>query len=174
MKRRSSVLKKRFAIELLRKQGCSEDIIQHCLAVSNNALKIVDKVNIPVNRDLIEIGAILHDIGRCRTQGIDHVTVGGEIARQLGLPEEIARIIERHIGAGIIAEEARVLGLPPRDYIPITPEEKIVSYADNLTIGLRMSSFEESLERFKRLLGEGHPAVARFQSMHHELQDWIN
>jgi uncharacterized protein (TIGR00295 family) len=57
---------------------------------------------------------------------------GAKIAIELGLPLSIVNIIERHVGAGIPFEEAENLGLPPKDYIPITLEEKIVSHADNL------------------------------------------
>ncbi len=51
---------------------------------------------------------------------------------QLGLPETIVNIIERHLGAGIPKDEAIILGLPPKDYMPMSLEEKIVAHADNL------------------------------------------
>ncbi len=96
------------------------------------------------------------------------------MAREHGYLEEVAKIIERHIGAGITVEEAREMGLPPRDYVPSTPEEKIVSYADNLTTGSGLSSFESGLEAFKKVLGEDHPAIEKFMAQHREIQDWIN
>ena len=52
--------------------------------------------------------------------------------RKEGVDERIVRIVERHVGAGLTEEDAVYLGLPPKDYIPETREEKIVCHADNL------------------------------------------
>lgn len=160
-------------IDTLKSLNCPENVIEHLIAVSKNAIEIADRVKIPVDRDLIKRGALLHDIGRCRTHGMEHGIEGGKIIRELGLGEEIAKIAERHIGAGITSDEAKKIGLPPRDYCPKSPEEKIVAYADNLTMGKNMASFNESLERFKKALGEDHPAVKRMEDLHREIQSWI-
>ncbi len=81
---------------------------------------------------------MLHDIGRARTHAIDHGQVGAAIARGLGVPPEVARIIECHIGAGLTADECSLLRLIPRDCIPRTMEEKIVAHADNMVEGTRI------------------------------------
>ncbi len=117
-------------IELLRDQGCSESVIKHSQAVRDLAQKIA--LCTTANLELIEAGSLLHDIGRGKTHGIMHAIVGADIARSLKLPQEIINIIERHLGAGIPREEAINLGLPEKDYLPITLEEKIVTHADNL------------------------------------------
>ena len=82
-------------------------------------------------------------------------------------------IIERHIGAGITAAEAARLGLPKKDYLPLTVEEKIVSYADNLTSGTRIMQFHEALDRFRNILGPAHEGVELFIKQHHEIQGWM-
>jgi|Deesub1362A_J573_1020465.scaffolds.fasta_scaffold08601_2 uncharacterized protein len=161
-------------IDILKKSGCSQSVINHILAVKDVSLKIADKVNIPVDRDLIRTGAFLHDIGRCRTHGIEHAVVGAEIARGLGFDERVIKIIERHIGAGISRDEARELGLPEKDYLPQSPEEKIIAYADNLLNGDKVVSFEVSLEQFKMRLGNNHPAIGRYISLHNEIQSWMD
>jgi uncharacterized protein len=161
-------------LDILKRLGCPESVIRHSIAVSENALSIARRVKIPVDRELVRRGGLFHDLGRCKTHGIDHAIVGGRLARKLGLGEEIARIAERHIGAGIDHSEAEKLGLPPRDYLPMTPEEKIIAYADNLTQGSGMLSFEEGLEKFKEILGEGHPSIKRMMALHDEIQAWIN
>ncbi|MBU2559673.1 TIGR00295 family protein [archaeon] len=160
-------------IDTLKNLNCPENVIAHLISVSKNAAVIADRVKIPVDRDLIKRGALLHDIGRCRTHGMGHGIEGGKILRELGFPEEIAKIAERHIGAGITSDEAEKLGLPPGDYCPKTPEEKIVAYADNITMGNKMATFDDSLERFKKMLGEGHPAIKRMEELHEEIQSWI-
>jgi uncharacterized protein len=63
--------------------------------------------------------------------------------------------------------------LPEKDYLPMTPEEKIVSYADNLISGVREMPFYEALDRFKRILGPGHEGVELFIKQHHEIQAWM-
>lgn len=159
-------------IEILKRAGCSDRVIEHILAVKRVALRIADESSIPVDRELVRMGALLHDIGRARTHGIEHAVVGAEMAREMGMDERIARIIERHIGAGITADEARALGLPDKDYVPQTPEEKIVAYADNLIKGNRETGFEEALEEFKSIPGIGKPAIERFIRLHEEIEKW--
>lgn len=159
-------------IELLKEVGCSDKIIEHVIAVAKAALSIADEIKMPVDKELIRLGSLLHDIGRAKTHGIDHAVAGAEMARELGMDERIVRIIERHIGAGISADEARVMGLPDKDYLPISPEEKIVAYTDNLLNGSRIISFEESLQRFKNLLGINRPAIERFLKLQNEIGGW--
>ena len=160
-------------IDILKKLNCPENVIEHSITVSENALAIADRVKIKVDKDLIRRGAIFHDIGRCRTHAIEHAIESGKIIRGLGLGEELAKIAERHIGAGITAQEAEKIGLPPGDYCPKTPEEKIVAYADNITRGRERISFDDSLKRFKKELGEDHPSIKRMEELHREIQSWI-
>jgi uncharacterized protein len=158
---------------LLLKVGCSQDVVAHCMAVSRAAVSLAEKVTINVDKELVRQGGLFHDIGRSRTHGIEHAVVGVEIARGLGLPGRILDIIERHIGAGISASEAERLGLPKRDYFPLTPEEKIVSYADNLVSGVMETDFTQALDRFTRILGPGHEGIELFIKQHEEILEWM-
>jgi len=156
-------------IEDLHRVGCPENVIEHCLAVRDLAVEMAERCDADVDVDLVEVGAILHDIGRSKTHDLDHAVVGAEIVRELGYPEEVARIVERHIGAGITAEEARELGLPPKDYVPETLEEKIVAHADNLVFGTKRVPFRRVLDKFRSRLGPDHPSVRRLIELHEEL-----
>jgi len=160
------------ALRLLSEAGCSGRVIDHCKAVSALAVKFAEaceKKGLNVNVALVEVGALLHDIGRSKTHGIDHAVVGVEIARSLSLPKSIVSIIECHIGGGITAEEAKELGLPMKNYFPTTLEEKIVAYADKLIEGCRVVPIEQTIEQFSRKLGENHFAIDRIISLHEEL-----
>jgi uncharacterized protein len=160
-------------VEVLIKAGCSRDVVAHCLAVSAIAVSLAERVTVVLDRELVRQGGLFHDIGRARTHGIDHAITGVEIARELGFSEQLVRIIERHIGAGITAAEAVRLGLPRKDYLPLTHEEKIVSYADNLASGVREMPFSEALERFNSILGIDHEGVELFIKQHHEIMGWM-
>lgn len=152
-------------LEMLRESGCSEDVIAHCEAVCHVALKIGKKCR--ARMALVQAGALLHDIGRSRTHSILHAVEGARIAEEIGLSKEIVGIIENHIGAGIPKEEAEALGLPPKDFIPTTLEEKVVAHADNLVDGdVRVSARHAVSDLVRRGLSEG---AKRVVDLHEEL-----
>ena len=119
-------------VDVLVKAGCAPDVVAHCHAVSQMAVSLAERMTVSVDRELVRLGGLFHDIGRSRTHDIGHALAGVEIGTTLGFSPEVLLIIERHIGAGISASEAVRLGLPGKDYLPLTREEKLVSYADNL------------------------------------------
>ena len=153
--------------------GCASEVVAHCIAVSRMAVSIAERAKVRVDWELVRQGGLFHDIGRSRTHGIEHAVTGVEIAKSLGFFNALTSIIERHIGAGITASEAERLGLPKKDYLPLTPEEKIVSYADNLISGVREMPFYEALDRFKSILGPEHEGVGLFIKQHEEIQGWM-
>lgn len=160
------------ALEILRRSGCSPEVIRHCEAVSNLAVEIARKCKrngVDVDVELVKIGALLHDIGRSKTHSVDHPIVGSKMARSYGLPEKIIRIIERHIGGGLTAEEAEELGWPRESYLPETIEEKIVTYADKLIEGDRTVPIEETIKKLRRRLGVNHPSIKRIINLHREI-----
>lgn len=144
-------------ILLLKKAGCGDKVISHCIAVRDLCLKYAKNAGADI--DLVNAGALLHDIGRSKTHSIAHGQAGADILREMGISEDICLIVERHIGAGLSAEECRINGLIPKDCIPKTAEEKIVAHCDNLIKGTRVISVEERLllsshfspDAFKRL-----------------------
>ena len=91
-----------------------------------------------------------------------------EYGRRHGLNlEAYARICERHTGTGITAEEIRnqKLPVPERDYLPETPEEKLVCLADKFyskSGGMK----EKSISRIRQsMLKFGVDSVARLEEM---------
>src|SRR6056297_1650132 len=103
------------ALRLLEEAGCAAKVIRHCRVVSKIAVEIavahIDSGK-EVDIDIVELGALLHDIGRSRTHGIRHALEGVSIAEDIGLDPRLVLIIRNHIGAGITREEALILGLP--------------------------------------------------------------
>lgn len=157
------------ALQLLRENHCSAKVVEHCEAVARFAAETAEAIRKrggEVNVELVEVGALLHDIGRSKTHSVNHVVLGAEIAANAGLPASVIAIIKRHIGGGITAAEAEKLGWPSDNYVPVTLEEKIVSYADKLietservpvelTISkLREEKLEAAADRVRRIHDE--------------------
>ncbi|HSO26361.1 MAG TPA: TIGR00295 family protein, partial [Methanobacteriaceae archaeon] len=119
---------------ILKEMNCPEWVITHSQAVNLKAISLSENLSkkFDIDMDLVGKGALLHDIGRSMTDGIYHAVVGAKILKSEEYPLEIIKIVERHIGAGIPKEEAIEMGLPPKDFMPLTLEEKIVAHADNL------------------------------------------
>jgi uncharacterized protein len=162
------------AIQLLRESQCSPKVIKHCKAVAELALETAEKCKqngLNVNLELVEIGALLHDIGRSKTHSVHHAVVGAEILKAADLPEPVISIVKRHVGGGITPNEAAQLGWPKDVYAPVTIEEKIVSYADKLIAKAKRVPIEVTVAE---LADEGrHAAAERVLSLHKEIAGLI-
>ena len=155
-------------IEILKSLNCPFHLIEHSVAVCKKAVKLSTNFD-AVDIELVKTGAMLHDIGRCRTNSIDHAIIGAGMLKELGFSDEVTKIALRHIGAGIPKEEAKLLGLPPKDYIPITLEEKIVAHADNLVHWNDEVELDFVIKKWKDRLGENHLSIKRLIKLHHEI-----
>ena len=152
-------------IALLQESGCNDEVVRHCLAVAELAVKMARKCGADVQ--LVEVGALLHDIGRCQSHSVDHAVRGAKIAADLKLPVDVVKIVERHIGAGITRSEAKQLGLQEKDYVPKTLEEKIVSHADNLIAGTEKTTVKRAVGWLVR---QGlHDPALKVLKLHEEL-----
>ncbi|MHA2364892.1 MAG: HD domain-containing protein [Candidatus Hodarchaeales archaeon] len=159
----------------------------HVCYIANQIFKqlLQSKPHLEIEESTVHIGALLHDIGRTTVQGINHGIKGANIIRAGKFPEKIAKIAERHIGAGIPKEEAIQLGLPPKNYIPRTLEEKIVCYADKLVDykfirrnnyflinrWYTFDSVQNEITKLSKKLKLQHPALTRLRDLEKEL--WL-
>jgi uncharacterized protein len=130
--------------EALRTAGCSRRVIAHCHRVRDLAISFCDSSGV-ADRELVNAGALLHDIGRALSHSLSHAQTGAAWCRERGFPEDVARIVERHTGAGLTADECTLLRLLPVDCVPETIEEKIVASADNLVKGGHEVSIHDRL-----------------------------
>lgn len=146
-------------IELLHKYypgaPAREIMVHHSRLVADKALRVADCLpDRAIDRQFLEEAALLHDIGVCRTAAPDigchgtepyirHGILGREILEQEGLPRH-ALVCERHIGVGLTVADIRIqrLPLPERDMVPVTLEEKIISFAD-LFFSKKIGNLEE-------------------------------
>ena len=142
-------------------------ISDHCTTVYERSTDITQYYD-NVDLDLIKCGAMLHDVGRIKTNNIEHAYLGADLLRELNVDEKIAKITERHIGAGIPPHEAEELGLPPRNYMPETLEEKIVAHADNLVHGVTKVNLGFVIDKWKNK-NMNQASINRLISLHKEL-----
>ncbi|MCS4539981.1 MAG: HDIG domain-containing protein [Thaumarchaeota archaeon] len=146
----------RAALQLHKKHRSNEHIVRHCETVAKVAKILVGRLEekgVPINGKTVLAGALLHDIGRTKTQTVHHGHAGGKIVASEGVDAEVVSIIQRHVGAGISKEEADSLGFPQGDYIPRTLEEKVVCFSDKMVDLDRVRPFSEEVNRFRR---KGH------------------
>ncbi len=121
-----------------------------------------------VDVNLVQAGAILHDIGRSITQDPTHAHQGAHILNDEDWPEPVIHIVARHTGAGLTADDAAALGLP-HALIPETLEERIVAHADNLYSGSKRLTLAQIEAKYT---AKGLPAAfARIRDLHSKLQE---
>ena len=161
-------------LEMARRDNCTADLMA-------------------VDEQLINDGALLHDIGIGKTHApgilcdgdepyICHGILGAQMLRDLidangssfssierKRLEQMARICERHTGAGLTVQDIVEQNLPispARDLIPETLEEKLVCLADKFYSKSGDPSKEKDLERVKRsMMKFGAASTARFEDL---------
>lgn len=154
--------------------------MSHCEGVAETALQICRDRHLPLDEAMVRDAAMLHDIGICMTDapGIEchgtlpyicHGVAGAEIIRRAGLPEEFARVAERHTGTGITADDIvrQKLPLPPGDYMPRTRLERLICYAD--LFHSKSGGGRKSVGEVRRqALRYGEESARRFDGLHRE------
>ncbi len=168
-------------------------VITHIEKVTEKALELgrrLKKKGIDIDLELLEMGGYLHDIGRSVTHGIEHGVEGAKVLRKYGFSDPVIRLVERHIGAGITAEEAARLGLPKKDFIPETLEEKMLAYADKFletelvfkTVNdeqivertdVEYDSIKPTLKRFRKKFGIKSPVCLRLEKLRNEMDNLL-
>ncbi len=87
-------------LALLQKHDILPNVLEHSLQVHKVACAIVDHLNgsVTINRDLVCVAALLHDITKSRSlkTGEKHDISGKELLESLGYPE-IADIVGQHV-----------------------------------------------------------------------------
>ena len=143
-------------------------IFTHSDIVRQIALNIADNLSqngILIDKDLVESGSLLHDIGvyRCFDDELNadrslpnylcHGHEGYELLKKEGYGEQLARFALTHTGTGITKEDIKRENMPfeSQDFIPVTLEEELVCYADKFhTKWPSFNTFEEAKARLEK------------------------
>ncbi|GAO29119.1 HD domain-containing protein [Geofilum rubicundum] len=150
----------------------------HSSLVRDKALLVAQRhPELQADIEVLESGALLHDIGIILTKapGIDchgshpylmHGVLGFEILRDNRF-DPIAKIAERHTGAGLSSQEIldQQLPIPVRDMLPVSIEEQIIAFADKFFSKGRDLTREKTIHEIKNeMKAFGEPQVLRFQT----------
>ncbi|MBQ7694075.1 MAG: HD domain-containing protein [Lentisphaeria bacterium] len=158
-------------------------LLRHSIQVFRKASALANETDVPLDYMVLEMGAILHDVGirRCDAPGIcchgdqpymRHGLAGAEMLRAYGKVhgrdlEPLARICERHTGSGLTAQEIEQqhLPLPAQDFLPETPEEKLICLADKF-FSKSGDMEEKTFEQVRRSMAKFGPGpLARFDAL---------
>ena len=154
-------------------------LLVHSRQVAGKALQIALRhPELQLDTDFLETAAMLHDIGivRCDAPGIQcfgtepyicHGRIGAEMLRSLlgQEAESIARVCERHTGAGLTEKDivSQDLPLPHQDFLPETIAEQVICYADKFYSKSHLER-EKTVEQAARSLAKfGSEGVERFR-----------
>jgi uncharacterized protein len=140
------------SLMLLAEYGKGAPWVKHCLAVADSASMLgrVLESRYSIDQHYLWTGAVLHDIGRCVTHDpILHGVEGYKLLLKLGHAEE-AFVCASHILFGLEASEAVHLGLPARDFIPRTIEERLVPLVDLMIEGVQPTTLDRRFSSLRR------------------------
>lgn len=150
-------------------------VLTHSRIVCDIALHLAAKNKLAgLNMQLVEAGALLHDIGTYQLYSdgkfdkeryITHGVLGYEILKKEGYTESLCRIASNHTGTGITREmiKEQSLPLPDNDYVANSIEERLVMYADKFHSKTPKFNTRESYHKFSEQFGE--KATERFEAM---------
>ncbi|MDR2085686.1 MAG: HDIG domain-containing protein [Dysgonamonadaceae bacterium] len=153
-------------------------LFTHSLAVADRALEIANMhPELNFNKAFLYEAAMVHDIGIFLTDApqihcfgkfryICHGYLGAEIMRKEGF-EKHAPVCERHTGSGLTKEDIiqNQLPLPHRDMLPVSPEEKLICFADKFYSKSHLERVKTVEQVRKSLSKYGDESVERFNEM---------
>lgn len=155
-----------------------EILLTHSKLVRDKALWIAQKnAHLQIDLELLELGALLHDIGILYTHApeigcegphpyICHGYLGRELLELEGL-KNVALFAERHTGAGLTVDDIhrQKLPVPHRAMLPVSVEEQILCLADKFYSKGSHPEREIPLEKVRqKMLRHGVDQLKRFDA----------
>ena len=159
--------------------------LRHCSQVADMAVAINESKALGLDPEQIRAAAMLHDIGiyMCDAPSIEchgtepyirHGIIGAQLLRGCGAGETMARVAERHTGAGLTADEISHSGLPlpVRDYLPETLLERLICYADKFYSKSSVTATRpKEIDKVRAQMARfGEASLSRFDEMRAEFE----
>ena len=139
---------------LLHAAGTPAQVIAHCHAVAEEALRLADRLpadEAAPDRGLLYAAALLHDVARTEP---NHAETGAALVRALGYPEVAGVIAQHHDFDGDRLDEAALLFLADK-YVRgterVSLEERFAASAERCTDDEARAAHERRFQAAKRL-----------------------
>lgn len=135
-------------IEALHRKYATDDrayelVYTHCKIVADIAVDAVEKSGADVDKDIVYLACILHDLGTYalyipeldtfKSDGYQqHALIGAALLEAEGLPPEVVSAVRTHVLMGLSADEIKDVNwkLPYIDLSPETEIGELLCYAD--------------------------------------------
>ncbi|MBN2151057.1 MAG: HDIG domain-containing protein [Candidatus Lokiarchaeota archaeon] len=144
--------------DLMSKWGLPDGIREHSIVVKDIAMDFVRKIherdpNVRIDARVVEAGALLHDIGRVKSHGLDHGYRGYQALVEARVDERVARCALVHVLGGFTVDDIkREFPGNSKDIrvslMPQSIEEKIVCFADKHAVGSMQVSVKKRFSRW--------------------------
>ncbi len=163
-------------IEALHRKYAGDDrsyelVYTHCKIVADIAMEAIERNHLAVDKDLVYLACVLHDIGTYtlyipeldtfKKDGYQqHMLIGAAILEAEGLPAAVVSAVRTHVLMGLSADEIKQRGwkLPYADFTPETEVGELLCYADRFHS--KQPQFNHP-ERFIKRLSQDLPIQAR-------------
>ena len=145
-------------LALMESHGMLPHIRRHSLlvtAVASFLGQVLLAAGFELHLNLIEAGALLHDLGKtpCLGTSENHAHCGAAILTSLGYPE-VAQVVKEHVR----------LEPAPADPRPLR-EAEVVNYADKRVLHTRVVTLAERFADLKTRYGRTPEALSRIRAM---------
>jgi uncharacterized protein len=160
-------------VEKLHRRYAQNDVVfnlvyGHCQIVAEIAKWCVEQNQLEVNREILEAGCLLHDIGTYAlfdAKGLNdnqhnykqHAILSAALVLEEGFDIRIADMVRTHVLMGLTKEEVITnnFGIPQKDYLPATLEARLLCYADRFhSKQPTFNAYEPFLKRLSKDLPE--------------------
>ncbi len=150
--------------DMMSKWGLPDGIREHCMVVKDIAMEFVRKIhdrdpNVKIDSRVVEAGALLHDIGRVKSHGLDHGYRGYQALMESKADERVARCALVHVLGGFTVDDIkREFPGNAKDIkvslMPQSIEEKIVCFADKHAVGTMQVTVKKRFSRWFKKHGK--------------------
>jgi uncharacterized protein len=145
-------------LALMTEHGMLAHIREHSLLVTQVALHLgtsLGEAGFPLRLELIEAGALLHDLGKtpCLGTQLNHAEWGAEALRRAGFPE-VAQVVREHVLLQPDGHDPRVIR-----------EAEVVNYADKRVLHTRVVTLAARFADLKERYGRTEEALGRISAL---------
>jgi uncharacterized protein len=150
-------------LALMKAYGMLPNIREHSLLVRQVALQLgtsLVKAGFALHLDLIEVGALLHDLGKTRCLGtsINHAEWGAKALQAAGYPE-VAQVVREHVFLQLAGEDPCAIR-----------EAEVVNYADKRVLHTEVVTLAARFADLRERYGRSPEAMSRIAGLEQKAQ----